>query len=114
VLSTWHLLLDGGRMQDGEPYLAGTAHVAVARVSPTTAAEIGLAAGGSLTVSTLAGSLTLPVVLTEMPQRVVWLPTNSGASRVRAVLGVDNGALVRIAPASTAATTGATGTGESA
>ena len=110
VLSTWHLLLDGGRMQDGEPYLAGTAHVALARVSPATAAEIGLADGGSLTVSTPAGSLTLPVVLTEMPQRVVWLPTNSGASRVRTVLGADNGTLVRIAPASTAAT----GTGESA
>jgi NADH-quinone oxidoreductase subunit G len=54
------------------------------------------------------------VVLTDMPQRVVWLPTNSGVSRVRAALGADNGSLVRIAPASTAATTGATGTGESA
>ena len=25
VLATWHLLLDNGRLQDGEPYLAGTA-----------------------------------------------------------------------------------------
>jgi len=39
-LATWHQLLDAGRMQDGEPYLAGTARPVVARVSPATAAAI--------------------------------------------------------------------------
>ena len=29
LLATWHQLLDAGRMQDGEPYLAGTARPAV-------------------------------------------------------------------------------------
>ena len=40
-LATWHQLIDAGRMQDGEPYLAGTARPAVARVSPATAADGG-------------------------------------------------------------------------
>jgi len=31
VLATWHNLLDSGRMQDGEPNLAGTARRPVAR-----------------------------------------------------------------------------------
>ena len=33
VLATWSQLLDAGRLQDGEPYLAGTARPAVARLS---------------------------------------------------------------------------------
>ncbi len=39
VLATWHNLLDAGRMQDGEPNLAGTARAAVAKMSAATAAE---------------------------------------------------------------------------
>ncbi|MEV4080939.1 NADH-quinone oxidoreductase subunit G, partial [Nonomuraea fuscirosea] len=42
VLATWHLLLDDGRLQDGEPYLAGTARTAEALVSVSTAAELGV------------------------------------------------------------------------
>jgi NADH-quinone oxidoreductase subunit G len=99
VLSTWHLLLDAGRLQDGEPYLAGTAHRPVARVSAATAAEIGLADGAPLKVSTPRGEVVLAAVVTPMPDRVVWLPTNSGPSRVRVALGADNGAVVSITPA---------------
>ena len=43
VLATWHNLLDAGRMQDGEPNLAGTARAAVAQMSAATAAEAGVA-----------------------------------------------------------------------
>jgi NADH-quinone oxidoreductase subunit G len=96
VLSTWHELLDAGRLQDGEPYLAGTARAAVARVSPETAAEVGVADGDDLTVATGAGSLTLPVVVTEMTDRVVWLPTNSAGAPVRRELAAGSGALVRL------------------
>jgi NADH-quinone oxidoreductase subunit G len=98
VLSTWHLLLDGGRMQDGDPYLAGTAHRPVARISAPTAAEIGLPPGGSLAVSTPRGSVILPAVITAIPDRVVWIPANSTSSAVRATLGAGSGALVSIAP----------------
>jgi NADH-quinone oxidoreductase subunit G len=97
VLSTWHHLLDLGRMQDGEPHLAGTAKPAVARLSAATAAEIGVADGAEVTVGTERGSLTVPLAVTDMPDRVVWLPTNSVGSTVRQTLGADSGALVSIA-----------------
>ena len=48
LLATWRNLLDAGRMQDGEPNLAGTARAAVARLSAATAAEAGTAAGGKV------------------------------------------------------------------
>ena len=96
VLSTWHLLLDNGRLQDGEPYLAGTAHRAVARVSAATAAEAGVADGEVITVTTARGAVALPVVVTPMPDRVVWLPVNSPGSAVRATLGADAGGVVSL------------------
>jgi NADH-quinone oxidoreductase subunit G len=95
VLATWSLLLDGGRLQDGEPYLAGTAHRASARISPATAAALtegaALPAEPEVTVSTDRGSLTLPLVVEDMPDGVVWLPTNSAGSAVRATLGAGAG-----------------------
>ena len=42
VLSSWATLLDAGRMQDGEPFLAVTAPLAVARLSEASAARLGL------------------------------------------------------------------------
>jgi NADH-quinone oxidoreductase subunit G len=110
VLATWHQLLDAGRLQDDEPYLAGTAHAPVARLSPATAAEVGVSDGAGLEVATARGSITLPAVVTAMPDRVVWLPTNAPASRVRSTLGVGAGAVVSIRPAST----DVAGTGEHA
>ncbi len=101
VLATWHHLLDAGRMQDGEPYLAGTAPVAVARVSGETARRVGATDAPGLTVSTERGSITLPLVISdEMPDGVVWLPTNSVGAPVRQALAADHGSTVRIAPAS--------------
>ncbi|MFL6101418.1 MAG: NADH-quinone oxidoreductase subunit G [Actinomycetales bacterium] len=99
VLATWHLLLDNGRLQDGEPYLAGTATPPVARLSAATAAEVGVGAGADLVVSTAAGQITLPVVIAEMPDRVVWLPTDSQSSTVHESLHVGSGAVVQLAPA---------------
>src|SRR5690349_19106668 len=49
-LATWRQLLDSGRMQDGEPALAGTARPVVARISAATAAEAGVADGDKVTV----------------------------------------------------------------
>jgi NADH-quinone oxidoreductase subunit G len=96
VLATWPLLLDAGRLQDGEPYLAGTAHQAVARLSPATAEQVGAVHGEPVTVTTTTGSVTLPLVVTEMPGGVVWVPTNSRPSTVRATLGTGSGGIVRI------------------
>jgi NADH-quinone oxidoreductase subunit G len=102
VLSTWSLLLDKGRLQDDEPYLAGTAHRAVVRLSPGTAAGLGLppgASGTAVTVSTDRGEITLPLAVTPMPDGVVWLPSNSPGSAVRATLGAGNGDRVSISAA---------------
>ena len=96
ALATWHLLLDDGRMQDGEPYLAGTARPATARMSPGTAAEAGVADGDKVTVATEHGSCTLPVEVTDMPDRVVWLPANSAGCAVRAQLGAGHGTRVTL------------------
>ncbi|HEX6921131.1 MAG TPA: NADH-quinone oxidoreductase subunit G [Actinomycetes bacterium] len=98
VLATWHLLLDEGRLQDGEPFLAGTARQPVARLSAATAEEVGVADGHDVTVATDRGEITLPLTVTEMPDRVVWLPTNSVGSAVRRALAADNGTLVRVRP----------------
>ncbi len=96
VLATWAMLLDLGRGQDGEANLARTAHPVRARLSAATAAEIGAVDGGEVSVSTPSGYLTLPLEITDMPDRVVWLPTNSVGSRVRVALRADSGALVSI------------------
>jgi NADH-quinone oxidoreductase subunit G len=96
VLATWSLLLDKGRSQDGEPHLAGTAKPAHARLSAATAAEIGGTDGGEVTVATHRGRVTLPLVITEMPDRVIWLPTNSEGCAVRRDLVADSGALVTL------------------
>ena len=90
------MLLDAGRLQDGEPHLAGTAHRPVARVTPATAAEIGVAPGELITVRTEHGTITLPVEMTDMDERVVWLPMNSPGSAVHRALGVTAGAVVTI------------------
>ena len=90
-------LLDAGRLQDGEPHLAGTARPAVARLSATTASSVGVADGEPLTVSTERGTVTLPLEVTDMIDGVVWLPMNSAGSAVHATLGVTAGQPVSIA-----------------
>src|SRR5579862_8843863 len=95
-LATWHQLIDAGRMQDGEPYLAGTARPAVARVSAATAAEAGLGDGDKVTVATAAGSVTVALDVIDMADGVVWLPANSPGSAVRADLAAGHGSRVTL------------------
>jgi NADH-quinone oxidoreductase subunit G len=96
VLASWRMLLDAGVLQDGEPHLAGTAHQPVARLSAATAAEIDAAEGDLVAVSTERGVITLPLVVTEMADRVVWVPMNSPGSIVHLQLGATAGAVVSI------------------
>ncbi|WP_026918861.1 NADH-quinone oxidoreductase subunit G [Gordonia shandongensis] len=97
VLATWRMLLDFGRLQDGEPHLAATARTPVARLARETAAEIGVDDGETVTVSTAHGAITLPLTVTEMPPRVVWVPMNSPGSRVNPMLRAGAGEIVSIA-----------------
>ncbi|MBG0827370.1 NADH-quinone oxidoreductase subunit G [Planomonospora sp. ID67723] len=100
VLATWHRLLDDGRLQVGEPYLAGTAPVAEALLSAATAAEAGVADGDKITVTSGRGSLSLPVRIADLPDRVVWLPANSGGCSVTRDLRAVAGDIVKIGSAS--------------
>ena len=95
-LATWAQLLDAGRMQDGEPYLAGTVRPTVARVSAATAAAADLADGDKVTVASAAGSVTVPLAVTDMADGVVWLPTNSLGVAVRGDLGAGHGSRVSL------------------
>ncbi|GLF97464.1 NADH-quinone oxidoreductase subunit G [Streptomyces yaizuensis] len=105
VLAGHRLLLDQGLLQRGDTALAGTRHAAVARLSAATAAESGVEAGGELAVTGPAGTVLLPLEITEMPDRVVWLPLNSTGGGVLSDTGARPGELVRIAPAAPASAT---------
>ena len=98
VVASWHHLLDRGRLQDGEPFLAGTAKAATARISPATASELGVANGAALLVQGPRGAVTLPVAVTEMPDRVVWLPAASAGADAR-TLGAAAGQVVALSAA---------------
>ncbi|MBB3038270.1 NADH-quinone oxidoreductase subunit G [Hoyosella altamirensis] len=99
ILATWRMLLDAGRLQDGEPHLAGTAREPVIRLSAPTAGEIGADEGTLVTVSSARGTVTLPLRVTEMPDRVVWLPQNSPGALVNTVLAAPVGSVVQISAA---------------
>jgi len=93
VLTTWRHLLDKGTLQDGEPYLAATARVAVIRVSPATAATLKLVDGETATVSFGEKSASAPVIVTGgMADGVVWLPANSEG----AALNLPSGTVVNV------------------
>ncbi|MBM7090607.1 molybdopterin-dependent oxidoreductase [Streptomyces sp. S12] len=99
VLAGHRLLLDQGLLQQGDEALAGTRHAARARVSAATAAEAGVKDGDLLAVTGTAGTVALPLAVTEMPDRVVWLPLNSAGGGVASDTGALPGSLVRIGPA---------------
>ncbi|MGP4001616.1 NADH-quinone oxidoreductase subunit G [Streptomyces sp. 8N706] len=102
VLAGHRLLLDQGRLQDGDEALAGTRHEAVARLSAATAAEAGVEEGALVRVSGPAGAVQLPLRITPMPDRVVWLPLNSVGHGVTADTGARPGELVRLGAAAEA------------
>jgi NADH-quinone oxidoreductase subunit G len=100
ILATWSLLLDDGRMQDGEPHLAGTRKLPTLHLSGATAAALGARPGELVKVGSgdpQVGSITLPLVIADLPDGVVWLPTSSPGSHVREQLGAAHGDTVRVA-----------------
>ena len=92
ILATWHHLVDEGALQDGEPHLAGTARVSVARVSPATAAKLGATEGMVTLTGLRPGGISLPLVVTDgMVDGVVWVPSKSSGSWVAQDLGLEPG-----------------------
>ncbi len=96
LLATWHELIDAGRMQDGDEHLAGTAKPARAVLSAGTAASLGVSDGDHVGVATDRGAVVVPIVVGEILDAVVWLPTNARGCAVRATLGARHGTLVRL------------------
>lgn len=97
TVASWHLLVDQGALQDGEPYLAGTARVAVARMSKATVEALKIH-GPVVKISGFTrGTVTLPLVVTPgMVDGVIWLPTNSPGSSIARTLGVAPGDAVSV------------------
>ncbi|WP_068264206.1 NADH-quinone oxidoreductase subunit G [Janibacter limosus] len=87
VLATWRLMLDKGSLQEGEPFLAGTAKAPRAHVSPATAQAFGLVEGDLVTVQGDDVRVTVPVRVQDMVDHVVWLPTNSESCDLRGLSG---------------------------
>lgn len=95
VLATHKPMLDAGRLQDGAPWLAGSARRVIAFASPATLTGAGVNAGEALTLSTERGSITLPAQIADLPDNVVWVPECSQGSSVHQSLG-DAGCLVAL------------------
>jgi NADH-quinone oxidoreductase subunit G len=90
-LSTWRMLLDGGRGQDGEDALAATAKPSVARISPALAAALGVADGAPITITAEGAWYSLAASITEgMTDGTVWVPMNSPGTPI-GELGVVHG-----------------------
>ena len=104
-LATWQLLLDDGSLQDGEPHLAGTARAPRLHLSASTAAGLGVSDGDPVTVSTDRGSLTLPLVVADLPDDVVWVPTRTTGAHVRIDLAAAHGDVVTVTATLAKATT---------
>ena len=88
-------MLDAGRLQDGAPWLAGSARRVIAFASQATLTGAGVNAGEALTLSTERGSITLPAQVADLPDNVVWVPECSQGSSVHQSLG-DAGCLVTL------------------
>lgn len=95
VLATHKPMLDAGRLQDGAPWLAGSARRVIAFASQATLTGAGVNAGEALTLSTERGSITLPAQIADLPDDVVWVPECSQGSSVHQSLG-DAGCLVAL------------------
>ena len=102
VLAMHKPLLDAGRLQDGEPFLAGTARRPAVQMAPDVAAKLSVLSGSRVNVATAAGSVTLPVIVGGTMQAptvaagTVWLPECSPGSTVRQTLEAAPGSTVSL------------------
>jgi len=95
LLATWRLLLDRGRLQEGEPHLAATARPTEAVMSRATANSLGVANAATVTLSTARGSVTLPLAIGDVADGAVWAPLNSEGCALLGI-GATYGSVVRV------------------
>ena len=96
VLSTWRLLIDDSRAVDNEPHLQATARIPAAVISAATRDRLGLAAGSRVVLRTDAGRVSLPWLVGDIADDVVWAPTNSGGANLHRDLRVGAGSVVHL------------------
>ena len=96
MLSTWRQLLDDGRLQEGDPYLAATARTPMARLSVATMRSLDLADGDGVVLRTDTGAVALPVESADLPDNVAWAPQNSAGLPLNRLLNVGEGDVVRL------------------
>ena len=94
VLATHKSLIDDALTLTGADSLRASARRPVARLSHATAAAVGVANGSRVRISSERGAIELPAVITDMPDKVVWVPQNNG-NNVYQSLG-EGGSLVSL------------------
>jgi len=100
VLASWKLLIDDGRLLDGEDYLKATARAPVALVSAGMLAELGVAVGAAVTIRHGDRWVSFPVGVADLPEGVVWAPASSGGVNLLRDLGAGAGSVVRLSSGS--------------
>ncbi|MHB1009764.1 MAG: NADH-quinone oxidoreductase subunit G [Propionibacteriaceae bacterium] len=91
-LATWRELIDDSRRNDGADDLLATAKPPVARLSAVTAAQAGVAEGGTVAVGTARGELTYDAVIDDtVVEGVVWIPSRASGRNVAETLGARAG-----------------------
>ncbi|MGI8986996.1 MAG: NADH-quinone oxidoreductase subunit G [Nocardioidaceae bacterium] len=108
VLSSWRPMLDDGRLQEGEPYLAATARAVVALVPASLLDSLGLPEGADIALRTAVGAVAFPARVADLPDGVVWAPANSGGLPLSRLIGAGAGDVVTVeaAPAQPAVAQG--------
>jgi NADH-quinone oxidoreductase subunit G len=96
VLSTWRLLIDDSRAVDNEPHLQATARIPAAVISAATRDRLGLAAASRVVLSSDAAAVSLPWIVGDIADDVVWAPTNSAGVNLHRDLRASAGSVVRL------------------
>jgi NADH-quinone oxidoreductase subunit G len=94
VLETWRQMIDDGRGQDGQPKYHLTARPAVLRANEATLKAAGIQPGGQATIGTDDGSASFPAEVSDLPDGVVWVPSNSGVNL--RTIGAGHGSVVTL------------------
>jgi NADH-quinone oxidoreductase subunit G len=102
-LATWKTMVSDGPMQDGDAAYHASGPRPVAVLDERTLSTLGVAEGEPVTLSTESGSVTLPAVVGDVDEGVVWAPASSGGVHLGRDLGVRSGGRVTVRPAPTPA-----------